>query len=195
MRAWIVRSGKSGEREQWALDKGCTGGGFGEVEDLTDAETRELVSAALERAYPAAKDAAIRTFTSQLWALRSVMSKNDLVVMPLKSSPELAIGRIEGDYEYSDESDPQRRHVRPVGWIVSDLPRTAIKQDLLHTLGAFSTICEISRNDGARRIAELLKTGRDPGAKVLPAGKSAKSQPKDPIRSSPESARRSPDTG
>jgi restriction system protein len=131
MRAWIVRSGKSGEREQWALDKGCTGGGFGEVENLTGAETRELVSAALERAYPAATGAAIRTFTSQLWALRSVMSKNDLVVMPLKSSPELAIGRIEDDYEDFDESDPRRRHVRPVSWIVSDLPRAAIKQDLL----------------------------------------------------------------
>ncbi|OLZ51885.1 restriction endonuclease [Amycolatopsis keratiniphila] len=176
MRAWMVRSGKAGEREQWALSEGYTGGGFGDIEDLTDANTRELVVAALTRALPASKDGAIRTFANQLWALRGVMSKGDLVVMPLKTGPELAIGRVLGEYRYLDAPDLQRRHVRPVEWIVTDLPRTAVRQDLLHTLGAFSTICEVSRNDGARRVEGLLKTRRDPGVKVAPVSKPGKSK-------------------
>ena len=86
--------------------------------------------------------------------------------MPLKPDPQLAIGRITGDYRYLNEEDRERRHVRPVEWRITDVPRTAIRQDLLHTLGAFSTYCGIVRHDGAWRIEQVLQTGRDPGARV-----------------------------
>ncbi|WP_053720555.1 restriction endonuclease [Saccharothrix sp. NRRL B-16348] len=51
-------------------------------------------------------------------------------------------------------------------WLVTDLPRTVIKQDLLYSLGAFSTICELSRNDAAWRIEQLVGGGRDPGSRT-----------------------------
>lgn len=31
MTAWMVRAGSAGEREQWAIETGCTGAGFGDV--------------------------------------------------------------------------------------------------------------------------------------------------------------------
>ena len=46
------------------------------------------------------------------------------------------------------------------------MPRTAVKQDLLHSLGAQMTICAITRHDGAWRLQQLLETGRDPGARA-----------------------------
>jgi len=33
--AWVIRSGRYGERDQWALDNGVSGGGWKEVPDLT----------------------------------------------------------------------------------------------------------------------------------------------------------------
>lgn len=41
--AWLIRAGRSGEREHWALRNGLSGGGFIEVGDLTHAGTREDV--------------------------------------------------------------------------------------------------------------------------------------------------------
>jgi restriction system protein len=167
MTAWMVRAGRSGEREQWALDRGLTGAGFHEVADLTKAQAREQVQEAVGAAYPQDKPTAVRNFAAQLWALRGRMSKGDLVVMPLKLTPQIAIGRITGDYAYlADEPDPSRRHVRPVEWIVTDVPRSVIKQDLLYSMGAFSTVCQISRNDAEARLSAIVDTGSDPGSRA-----------------------------
>ena len=39
--AWVVRSGKYGERDTWAIQSGCSGGGWEEIPDLTPCMTRE----------------------------------------------------------------------------------------------------------------------------------------------------------
>ncbi|MBO3090012.1 restriction endonuclease [Cellulomonas dongxiuzhuiae] len=164
-RAWLIRAGRAGEREQWAVQNGVSGGGFHEVADLAAAGTREEVAARVADGFPGAAEGKLRSFTAQLWALRSRMSHGDYVVMPLKGTPHVAIGRVTGDYEYRSDPDPSLRHVRPVQWLITDVPRTAIKQDLLYSLGAFLTICEVKRNDAAHRIAVLADKHLDPGAR------------------------------
>ena len=164
--AWLIRAGRVGEREQWALHNGVSGGGFQEVADLSEATTRGAVLQAVDAAFPGAKDGKIQNFAAQLWALRSRIKVGDLMVMPLKNSPFLAMGRITGEYKYLDAADPTLRHVRPVEWIVTDVARTVVKQDLLYSLGAFLTICELKRNDAAHRIGRIAKTGSDPGART-----------------------------
>src|SRR5690606_22545658 len=123
-----------------------------------------------------AKDGAVQNFAAQLWALRGRIEAGDFVVMPLKNSPVLAVGRVTGDYQYLDNADPSLRHVRPVEWIRVDVPRTAVKQDLLYSLGAFLTICELTRNDAAARIASIAAQGRDPGANVSPIARTVSAQ-------------------
>ena len=66
MRTWLVRAGKAGERERWALTTGHTGGGFGGVADLSGATTRDAVLDAVLVAKPDAKDQAARNITAQL---------------------------------------------------------------------------------------------------------------------------------
>lgn len=116
--------------------------------DLSGAVTREAVFDAVLTA----KDRAAQNFTAQLWELRGRIGVGDLVVMPLKTSPHIAIGRVAGDYRYLDaEPEPGRRHLRPVQWLVTYLPRTVIKQDLLYSLGASprSVSCPVPTRPGA----------------------------------------------
>lgn len=178
--AWLIRAGKAGEREQWALTNGVSGGGFYEVPDLTGADTREAVNAALAGAFAGLKKATIQNFAAQLWALRGRMNEGDWVVMPRKGTPVLAIGRVTGPYQYLDVDDPALRHVRPVEWLVTDLPRTAVKQDLLYSLGAFLTICEVQRNDAVHRIATMAASGADPGARTAVGGAGTSVSPAEP---------------
>ncbi len=117
----------------------------------------------LEIAYPEDGEKRRRNHLAQLWMFRDTMSVGDLVVLPLKNTPTVAIGRVTGPYAYRSNLPDSARHTRPVEWLRTDIPRTAIGQDLLHTLGAFLTVCEIKRNDGAQRISVLAATGQDPG--------------------------------
>ena len=164
-KAWIVRSGRMGERESWAIENGVAGGGFLEVGSLENCDSREDVRLRIANSLPNSKPRKITNFASQLWALKSRIQMNDIIVMPLKSSKAIAIGKCSGPYLYRDDADPSRRHAIGVKWQRIDVPRSVIKQDLLYSLGAFMTICEVERNDAAWRLEQVLIAGIDPGSR------------------------------
>lgn len=56
----------------------------------------------------------------------------------------------------------------PAGLQCGDLPRTAIKQDLLFTLGSAMSIFTPSKNNAVARLEHLLAHGTDPGAAGAP---------------------------
>ena len=104
-------------------------------------------------------------YAGHLWTLRAKVRKGDLVVMPLRTS-QIALGIVTREYSYRDDPDHDARHVVSVDWKRTDVPRTAVGQDLLKSLSSQQTICSIQSNDGAWRLQQLLETGRDPGARV-----------------------------
>ncbi|MCG3202367.1 MAG: hypothetical protein NFCOHLIN_02249 [Gammaproteobacteria bacterium] len=93
------------------------------------------------------------------------MNEGDLVVLPRKLTSQIAIGRVKGPYRYQKVGS-DLRHTRAVEWLRPDVPRTAFEQDLLHSFGAFMTVCNISRNDAERRVAAVLAGKPDPGPSV-----------------------------
>ncbi len=168
MTAWLVRAGVNGEREDFVVANGCAGTGFDEVGDLTAAIDRSGITAAVEAAYPTMAPKAIGNYAAQLNALRNKIVVGDLVVLPLKRTAQVAIGRVTTTYRYDSSVEPSLSHTVGVEWMTTDVPRTAIGQDLLYSLGAFSTICEMRRNDAACRLEQLAKNGVDPGARLDP---------------------------
>jgi restriction system protein len=166
MKAWLIRAGRSGERDAFALEHGLAGGGFKEVADLSGANSREEVAALVEAAFPDAKPGKITNHAAQLWALRSRIQLGDLIVLPLKTTSQIAIGKATSGYVFRDDADPDFRHFIGVEWLRTDLPRTAFLQDLLFSLGAAMTICEIRRNDAVWRLQQVLETGVDPGSRT-----------------------------
>lgn len=171
-KAWLTRAGRSGERDEWALSSGCTPGGYGEIPDLSECQSLQDVRDVVAAAMPDEKPQARANYAAQLWALRGRMEIGDFVVLPRKATGQLAIGRVAGPYEYvGSEANIDKRHVRTVEWVRTDIPRSTVKQDLLYSLGAFSTYCQVSRNDAATRIAALASGSTDPGvaAGTLPS--------------------------
>jgi restriction system protein len=165
-RAWLVRAGRHGEREALALDQGLALVGWRELEDLSGIKTRQNLVKLLEATYPEAGSGRLANWAGQLWAFLDRIQLDDLVVLPLKHTPAIAIGRVTGPYTYRPDLPQDARHVRAVTWLRPDLPRTAVGQDLLYSLGAFLTVCELRRNQAAQRLAALASTGKDPGMAV-----------------------------
>jgi restriction system protein len=91
------------------------------------------------------------------------MQPGDLVILPLKSRSALAVGEVKGSYKFRADLPDNVRHTRPVKWLRTDLPRSALGQDLLYSLGAIQTVCRIQRNNAETRIRAVLSTGKDPG--------------------------------
>ena len=137
--------------------------------NLTLRTTHEAVVSTMLGALTGEKDAAVTNFAAQLWALRDRMSVGDLVVMPLKSAPQIAIERITGDYTLRDDADPLLSQVRPAARLVWHIARTTVKQDRLFSLGPFLAVCDSKRNDAVTRPTVLSQGKPDPGAgAVLP---------------------------
>jgi restriction system protein len=164
-KVYVTRGGKVGEDEDVALEHGLAIIGFRDVPSLESAKDYDTVFALTAKHMQGAKPRAIGNRAGQLWAFAVAMREGDLVVMPRKLTSQLALGHVTGPYRYQKVGN-EHRHTRPVNWARPDVPRTAFEQDLLHSFGAFMTVCNISRNDAERRVATVIAGNEDPGPRV-----------------------------
>lgn len=72
------------------------------------------------------------------------------------------------------------RHTVKVAWERDDIPRSAIGQDLLNSLGSLLTVFRISRNNANARFKQVLATGLDPQAGEFDDDTEAKAAPAGP---------------
>jgi len=136
--------------------EGCSGGVGAEVSDLRPYSTRDEVAHVVAETSKGATDGKISNFAGQLWALRGRIEPGDLMIMPMKTTKQIALGRVSGPYEYrAHEEDADKRHVVPVNWQHVDLPRSAVKQDLLFTLGSAMSIFSPSKHNAVARLEHL----------------------------------------
>ncbi|MGH3801231.1 MAG: hypothetical protein ACRDTD_14060, partial [Pseudonocardiaceae bacterium] len=116
MAVWTVKGGRQGEREARLLEQGLLGGGWEQVSSLQGVQDREELAVLDAKGYP---DVAVKTASSyvgQLWSLVHRMQVDELVVLPLKTTGTIAVGRITGPYQYRTDLGPDLTHVRPVKW-------------------------------------------------------------------------------
>lgn len=128
MALWLVRAGGRGECEGHALDHNKILIGWDDMSDISDVNDRDQLFSLVNETYPDQTQHTLRNWNGQLWAFKSRIKRDDLVVLPLKSRSAIAIGKVVGDYEY-DNSVAGGHHQRKVEWIESDLPRSRFDQD------------------------------------------------------------------
>jgi len=160
MSLWLVRGDKGGLLNDQALEDGFCYVGFQAVPDLSGAKTKKAVMDLVRKGYPDDNRYKITNYAAQLFAFAHRIETNDIVAMPLRKRSQIALGRAKGPYQYrSDLGD--HHHTRPVEWVRPDVPRMEFDQDLLHSLGAFMTVCQIKRNNAEKRVEAMLKGGKD----------------------------------
>ena len=97
---------------------------------------------------------------------------DDIVVMPVKTRSQIAVGKVTGGYRYLKDA-VEGKHAIQVNWLRPNLPRSTFKQDLLYSFGAFMTVCEISRNNALERVQAVLTGKKDAGDVLADATRSA----------------------
>ena len=161
MALWLVRGGRDGKWEQEFLENGRTGIGWAALPDLSKADDKAAFRATYAKLYRVENPRARALRAGQVWRFCKEISRGDLVGMPLKSRPFVAIGRVDGDYAYYGSHDA--RHQRAVKWIAT-LPKSAFPRDILNGFGARLTVATIQSEKAEERVQRLLKAWGDEGS-------------------------------
>ncbi len=162
MSLWMVRGGKGGEHEDVSLENSLAGIGYGDVADLSKAKTKEAIGGVVREGWTGASEPQVSNAAAQLNIFANRMKKGDLVALPRKRAGQIALGKVTGGYKYRSGLGDVH-HTREVEWLKTDIPRSAFGQDLLYSLGAFLTVCQIERNDAENRVRAILSGKTDPG--------------------------------
>ena len=157
---WLFRAGVDGEDEDAWLNGGLAFLGYREVGDLTGCASQDDVRERVAAAYPNAKAQTITNYTTYLRQFAVDPELGDLVVMPRKGQPTVAIGRIAGHYAHA-EVDGALRHTRPVEWERRELPRGSLGVKVVKKLNTLGTACWLGGPEQADRIERKLKGGLD----------------------------------
>lgn len=68
---WLVRGGKAGERDQWALDKSVAGIGFQDVPDISNVVSWDAMKEFAAEHIAGVSAQAATNYAAQLWAFKS----------------------------------------------------------------------------------------------------------------------------
>ena len=156
MTLWMVRAGSHGEEEQQALEKGFVTIGWHGFPNLSNIKSREELQNLYKKIHPDSKKMTVANEVGQIWRFVDTIKIGDLVALPLKLQAAIAVGKIEGNYEYRDDLGEEINHIRKVKWLKT-IPRISFDQDLLYSFGAFMTVCQIERNDAEKRVIALIQ--------------------------------------
>jgi restriction system protein len=162
MAVWTVKGGQRGEREDRLLENNLIGGGWEALPSLMDIHSKEALTKIYESSYPDQAASARANYVGQLLSLTERMQDGELVVMPLKSTGTVAVGKITGPYAFRTDLGDDLKHVRSVKWMRTDVARDAFDQDLLYSFGAFLTFGQVRRERAEERILAALKIAVGP---------------------------------
>ncbi len=159
MALWLNRSGRHCEHENKFLDDNRIYLTWGNLsKDLGKITDRDALMELLEQLYPHFKKFHRVQNSGQIWAFAKKMTAGDWVAVPSKRRT-IHLGEITGAYKFSPTGPDPYFHYHDVKWLQTDIPRTNFDQDILYSLGAFTTVCEIKRNDAEARVRAMKSNG------------------------------------
>lgn len=157
MAIWVCRTGNQGQYEKIFFENNAiyyTREGF----DFDLAQASKEV--AISRLSELMKDAARQTISntwSQIDIFAHRMDVGDVVIVPKKNSPIIAVGVISSQYRYNPEDMFPKKHTRTVDYIAFDINTALFSQDLRYSLRAYRTVFSIRQEN--KLMSELRKAG------------------------------------
>lgn len=156
MSIWLFRAGKRGEYEEKFLTDGRIYLTWPNLKiNLAEYADRNRHLQKLLELYPSEKPNTVKNWETQIYPIAHRMETGDWVILPSKRTSTIHIGAVTGAYTYDESHEDPYYHYRSVNWFAKDIPRSNFDQDILYSLGAFMTVCKITRNDAERRIQAM----------------------------------------
>ncbi len=151
---WMVRAGEGAFLFDKFKKENIAAIGWNEVGDLAGINKSEEIKQIMKEKYPEYKFAQLNISAGQVSRFRFNFKKEDGVITYNPEKRIYLVGEIIGDYEYNTEL-ADYFHIRKVKWL-GEVPRDKLSTSTKNTLGAISTVFELSE-DAEEEIFKLLK--------------------------------------
>ena len=152
---WMVRAGENAYLFDEFKSKKVVAIGWNEVGDLSNLSTPEEVKQIVIEKYPEYSLGKLNITSGQLIRFRFKFNKGDYVITYNPEERIYLIGEIIGDYEYNPNL-LEYYHIRQVKWL-GDVPRDLLSTSTKNTLGAISTLFELTES-AIEEILQALQT-------------------------------------
>lgn len=140
---WVLHISKDETTAIRARDEGFVCIGWSKLGDLNQYPTRDALKEAMLKTWPDWKPKKVYSCYGQVFRFAHEMKVGDPVVLPIKQTREIAIGRIADEYRYAPEGSDFRKldyaNLRDVEWLAV-VERTVFSQAALHSFGSFSSV-------------------------------------------------------
>lgn len=144
MALWVVRAGKYGEQEEFAMTRNYAVIDWPELGDIARFQDEKELRVGVANAYPD-KEKSWPQFVGETWAFARKIQVGDLLVLPLKkldgnlvrgvrANGVIAVGEIVGGYLHVADGDSGTEHRRKVRWINRRIPRVGLPVQLSQSL-------------------------------------------------------------
>ena len=147
---WAVRAGREGQDEEYVLANGIAMLGF-EDEPAPDSDDCKAYQNVIQEQHADWPKKKVTATANQIWNFAWEIQKSDIVVLPRKRG-DIAWGTVEGEYRHR-EVNGKPRHTRPVKWVRTDIPRSALGDDEKY-LNQPTTVFSLQKH--AERILPVL---------------------------------------
>ncbi|TVQ60608.1 MAG: hypothetical protein EA378_11000 [Phycisphaerales bacterium] len=142
-RLWVIHISNHQKIAARAQKEGFICVGWTRIGDLSPYDTPEKMRAAYERAFPQKSKASVSASFIQAYRFAHELRVGEPIVYPIKNSRNIMIGKITGDYEWSEDKELRELdycNVRRVEWVLKDVPRVRFSQSALRSFGSFTSI-------------------------------------------------------
>ena len=164
MNVWVIRAGRSGEFEDFALREDVAVIGFDFQQSVAEfADRAELLNALRdETRYQDLSIHKVRSAASQLWRFANEIQMGDMIFMPRKRPKVVSVGYAAGDYHFrpdlADLLQSAVYHARGVEWKASDVPRFNFDDDLLNSINGQLTVFQVRKEAAETRINRIVES-------------------------------------
>lgn len=165
MTLWVCKGGKRAERESRFIENNVIAIGFGLLDDLSEMKSRSELKSLYEKTWPDASEGRIRNHVGQIYAFSTKVKIGELVVVPMRTSGTIWIGKIQSEYKFRTDLGVDMRHTRDVKWIRKNVPRNEFEQDLLYTFGSAMTFSRAERHQAEKRVTDFVRGKKEPPKK------------------------------
>lgn len=155
---WVIRAGQNAiYYEKFIMSSKVFLPWDGYKIDLSNLSSRNDFRQTVVREKKIDNRTSISNWAGQLYSFSKEIEVGDYVLIPSKASNTFSLARINGDYEYDENSNDGLYHSRDIVVLVREIPKRVFPQDIVYSLGAYRTIFRAKQEDRILAIIEEWK--------------------------------------
>jgi restriction system protein len=146
MAIWLVKAGNQGTIAEKFQSKKKIAVGWPTLKDFPMIGDWEAFRSEVKRRLPSDfSEQKVGSAAGQLWSFIHIMKPGDFVITPIKSTREVLIGKVTGEYKYEPSFDAGYPRTREVAWF-TPVKWDSIPSSLRNSFTIWQTIAQPSKD-------------------------------------------------